>query len=325
MVGYALYLAPKQESNEILISMNKGTPKQRQLEAEFVSSNQSKHFERVKCALAISLETDISNDAVAIESFGGCKNVCHILKTEHPGLSYGRFVTNSTLATVLYSKLEDSMSDMLVEMKECVEKHDSVASDAESAAEVVLIQQSIDLYQRVGVLCLRRVIGAILYLLTGFVEEIEQLEAQGWAQTDEHGGKHPLLQQIDDNRDELLSLVHKTQVRMLKEEDAFGLNGDESPLQENETSESLLMAIERPTIKCLNDCSRIISILSENEIAATRYTTTQVETVEMYMQKLGSMKLHSDILGHVIVMRSRVERVVQVQKISCSWNNLPHI
>ena len=37
------------------------------------------------------------------------------------------------------------MSDMLVEMKECVEKHDSVASDAESAA-VVLIQQSIDLY-----------------------------------------------------------------------------------------------------------------------------------------------------------------------------------
>ena len=74
MVGYALYLAPKQESNEILISMNKGTPKQRQLEAEFVSSNQSKHFERVKCALAISLETDISNDAVAIESFGGRKD-----------------------------------------------------------------------------------------------------------------------------------------------------------------------------------------------------------------------------------------------------------
>ena len=28
------------------------------------------------------------------------------------------------------------MSDMLVEMKECVEKHDSVASDEESAAEV---------------------------------------------------------------------------------------------------------------------------------------------------------------------------------------------
>ena len=28
------------------------------------------------------------------------------------------------------------------------------------------------------------------------------------------------------------------------------------------------MAIERPTIKCLNDCSRIISILSENEAVA---------------------------------------------------------
>ena len=123
------------------------------------------------------------------------------------------------------------MSDMLVEMKECVEKHDSVASDEESANEVELIQQSIDLYHRVGVLCLRRVIGAILYLLTDFVEEIKQLEAQGWAQTDEHGGKHPLLQQIDDNRDELLLLVHKTQVRMLKEEDAFGLNGDGPPLQ----------------------------------------------------------------------------------------------
>ena len=50
-------------------------------------------------------------------------------------------------------------------------------------------------------------------------------------------GKHPLLQQIDDNRDELLSLVHKTQVRMLKEEDAlFWAKWDESPLQENETS-----------------------------------------------------------------------------------------
>ena len=78
--GICTLPAPKQESNEILISMNKGR-QQRQLEAEFVSSNQSKHFERVKCALAISLETDISNDAVAIESFGGCKNVCHILKT----------------------------------------------------------------------------------------------------------------------------------------------------------------------------------------------------------------------------------------------------
>ena len=43
--------------------MNRGTPKQQQLEAEFVSSTQSKHYERIQCALAISLETDISKDA----------------------------------------------------------------------------------------------------------------------------------------------------------------------------------------------------------------------------------------------------------------------
>ena len=177
--------------------------------------------------------------------------------------------------------------------------------------EVELIQQSIDLYHRVGVLCLRRVIGATPYLLTDFVQELKELEAQGWAQTDEHGGKHPLLQQIDDNRDELLMLVHKTQVRMLEEEDAFGLNRGGLTLQESETFESLLNAIEQPTVKCLNDCSRIISILSGNEIAATRYASTQIETVEIYMQKLGSMKLHSDILGHVIMMRSRVQIVVQ--------------
>ena len=114
-----------------LVIMNKGTPKQRQLEAEFVSSSQSKHFERVKCALAISLETDISTDALAIESFGGAR-MCHILRTEHPGLSYGRLVTNSTPATVLYSKLEGTMSDTLIEMKECIEKHDSVTSDTDS-------------------------------------------------------------------------------------------------------------------------------------------------------------------------------------------------
>ena len=33
-----------------------------------------------------------------------------------------------------------------------------------------------------------------------------------------------------------------------------------------ETSDSLLHMIERPTIQCLNDCSRIISILSQNDL-----------------------------------------------------------
>ena len=59
MGEYGLSLPPAHEPNEILIIMNKGTPKQRQLEAEFVSSSQSKHFERVKCALAM-LKTEFT-------------------------------------------------------------------------------------------------------------------------------------------------------------------------------------------------------------------------------------------------------------------------
>ena len=60
-------------------NMNRGTPKQQQLEAEFVSSTQSKHYKRIQCALAISLETDISKDAREISKICASKVQKHFI------------------------------------------------------------------------------------------------------------------------------------------------------------------------------------------------------------------------------------------------------
>ena len=311
--------------------MNRGTPKQRELEAEFVSSTQSKHFERVHAALAITLETDISKNALEIERFGGCENICHILRTEHPALSYGRLLTFGTLAKVLYSKFEDGMNDMLIEMKEDINENTNEEGKKEKSIEhkddkdktennydyVENLKQCVKKYYNVEILCIRRVVSAILYLLTNFVEELERLEAEGWAQNEEPGKTHPLLQAIDDNKYELLSLIHKTQERMIDKEDAFEINNKHSKTQEGETSESLLEMIERPTIQCINDCSRIISILSQNDREETKNQKSKntkdnnKKDIEKHMQQLGSMQLHSDLLGNITAVRSRVDNVVK--------------
>jgi len=313
--------------------MNRGTLKQRELEAEFVSSTQSKHFERVHAALAITLETDISKDALEIERFGGCENICHILRTEHPALSYGRLLTFGTLAKVLYSKFEDGMNDMLIEMNGDINENTNEEGKKEKSLEhhqddnkdktensydyVENLKQCVKKYYNVEILCIRRVVSAILYLLTDFVEELKRLEAEGWAQNEEPGKTHPLLQAIDDNKYELLSLIHKTQERMIGKEDAFEINKKYSKTQEeSESSESLLEMIERPTIQCINDCSRIISILSQNDKEETKNQTKSTKNdnkkdIETHMQQLGSMQLHSDLLGNITAVRSRVDNVVK--------------